>query len=63
MTYYVTADSFGAELPANWEEIAAFLNRVADERGIAEDHDACNELWEEYWTGSIPGAPVAETSC
>ena len=59
MTYYVTADSFGAELPANWEEIAAYLNKITDERGIAEDHDACNDLWEEYWNGELAGAPEA----
>ncbi len=59
MTYYVTADSFGSEIPANWEEIAAFLNKITDERGIAEDHDACNELWEEYWNGELAGAPEA----
>lgn len=49
MTNYITADSFGSELPENWEEIADELNREIDRRGIAEDHDAVNELWEEYW--------------
>lgn len=62
MTYYVTADSFGDELPANWEEIAAYLNALTDERGIAEDHDACNDLWEEYWNGELKDAPVADTT-
>lgn len=61
MTYYVTADSFGSEVPSNWEEIAAFLNSITDERGIAEDHDACNELWEAYWNGELDGAPEAQT--
>lgn len=61
MTYYVTADSFGSEIPSNWEEIAAFLNSITDERGIAEDHDACNELWEAYWNGELDGAPEAQT--
>ncbi len=60
MTYYVNADSFGAEIPANWEEIAAYLNELTDERGIAEDHDACNDLWEEYWRGELDGAPEAK---
>lgn len=53
MTYYITVDSFGSELPDNWEEISAFLNRIIDERGIAEDHEACNELWDTYWHGKI----------
>lgn len=61
MTYYVTADSFGSEVPSNWEEIAAFLNSLTDERGIAEDHDACNDLWEAYWAGELDGAPEAKT--
>lgn len=61
MTYYVTADSFGSEIPSNWEEIAAFLNSLTDERGIAEDHDACNDLWEAYWNGELDGAPEAQT--
>lgn len=60
MTYYVTADSFGSEVPSNWEEIAAFLNSITDERGIAEDHDACNDLWEAYWNGELDGAPEAQ---
>lgn len=61
MTYYVTADNFGSEIPSNWEEIAAFLNFLTDERGIAEDHDACNDLWEAYWNGELDGAPEAQT--
>ena len=59
MTYYVTVDSFGAEIPDNWQEIADFLNRITDERGIADDHDACNELWEQYWNGELENAPEA----
>lgn len=49
MTYYITADSFGADIPENWQEIAEELNAIIDERGIEEDHNAVNELWEEYW--------------
>jgi len=58
--YWVTADSFGDTIPANWEEIADFLNNIIRERHIEEDHDACNELWEDYCNGDIPGAPIAE---
>lgn len=50
MTYYVTADSFGADIPDNWEEIAAELNEIIDQRGIAGDRGAVNELWDEYWS-------------
>lgn len=60
MTNYITAESFGSEIPANWEQIATYLNEIIDRRGIAEDHAAVNELWESYWNGEIPGAPEAE---
>lgn len=50
MKYYVTAESFGSDIPENWEEIANELNRIIDERGIADDIDAVNELWDEYWS-------------
>ena len=49
MKYYITAESFGADIPENWEEIAQQLNAIIDERGIADDKAAVNELWEEYW--------------
>ena len=52
MSNYITAESFGAEIPDNWQEIADELNRIIDERGIADDHDAVNELWESYWYGN-----------
>lgn len=60
MTNYITVESFGSEIPANWEQIATYLNEIIDRRGIAEDHAAVNELWESYWNGEIPGAPEAE---
>lgn len=46
--YYITMESFGEYLPENWEEIAAQLNKIIDARGIADDLEAVNELWEEY---------------
>jgi hypothetical protein len=52
MAYYITAESCGAEIPDNWQEIADELNRIIDERGIADDHDAVNELRESYWYGN-----------
>ena len=59
MENYITIDSFGAEVPANWEQIAAYLNEIIDRRGISEDHNAVNELWEAYWAGDLPGSPAA----
>jgi len=50
MANYITAESFGSDIPENWQEIADELNRIIDERGIADDHDAVNELWDEYWS-------------
>lgn len=62
MDYYITADSFGEYLPVNWREIADFLNAIMDERGIAEDFDACCDLWEDYCNGEIPDAPDQQWS-
>lgn len=56
----ITADSFGSEIPANWEEIADFLNEIIRERGIEDSVTEQNDLWEEYWNGEIPGAPEAK---
>ena len=50
MKHYITAESFGAEIPENWEEIAEQLNAIIDERGIADDLEAVNDLWDEYWS-------------
>ena len=56
----ITMDSFGSECPANWEEIADFLNAIIEERGIENDEDALDQLWEDYCNGDIPGAPEAK---
>lgn len=50
MKNYITAESFGADIPENWEEIAQQLNAIIDERGIADDQEAVNELWDKYWS-------------
>lgn len=57
MENWITVESFGSDCPENWEEIAAFLNAIIRERGIEDDNAAVNDLWEEYCTGDIPGAP------
>ena len=53
MSYYISADSFGADIPENYGQIADFLNQLIDERGIEEDHDACNELWDAFFSGEL----------
>jgi len=58
-TNYITVDSFGSECPSNWEEIAAALNAIIDDRNIAHDCDAVNDLWESYWNGDLSGVPAA----
>ena len=50
MKYYVTVDSFGSDIPDNWEEIATKLNKTIDDLDIADDIDAVNELWDKYWS-------------
>ena len=52
MTYYITAESFGADIPDNWEQIANELNEVIDAMGIAEDKNAVNELWDRFWSNA-----------
>ena len=62
-------ESFGQECPRNWEEIAAYLNGIAESRGItedSEDQEALCDIWEEYWSayhsGELPeDAPKAIT--
>lgn len=56
----ITMDSFGSECPSNWEEIADFLNAIIEERGIENDLDELDQLWEDYCNGDIPGAPEAK---
>jgi len=72
--YHVTADSFGADLPGNWEEIADYLNNLIDttlenmdgafepghdNTGLSADgHEALYDIWERYCAGEIEGAPA-----
>lgn len=60
MENWITAESFGADLPTNWEQIAAYLNAIVEERGIEDDPNEVNELWEAYWQGAFQDAPTAE---
>lgn len=46
----ITAESFGSDIPENWQEIADELNAIIEARGIEDDAAAINDLWEEYWS-------------
>jgi len=72
--YHITADSFGSDIPQNWEEIADYLNDLIDsalestdgafdpahdDTGLsAEGHDIIDDIWERYCAGEIEGAPA-----
>lgn len=57
MENWITIESFGDEVPSNWEDIAGFLNDIIRDRGIEDDHNAVNDLWEDYWNEKLPDAP------
>lgn len=50
MLHYVTAESFGSDLPDNWEWHAKRLNTMIDNMGASEDLNAVNEIWDTYWS-------------
>ena len=52
----ITVESFGGNLPRNWEEIADFLNNLIEEKGD-NSKLAVEELWEDYCSGRIEDAP------
>ena len=61
----ITMDSFGSECPENWEEIANYLNDLADLLGIPEDNspeanEQLENIWEKYCNGDLPDAPEAK---
>ena len=72
--YHINMDSFGADCPANWEEIASFLNERIDAAldgkddafdpgydasGLSfEGHAIVDSIWEDYCNGNIPDAPA-----
>jgi hypothetical protein len=60
-------DSFGQECPANWEEIANYLNNIIDSMDITDPdtgditldgREALADLWERYCAGDMPDAPA-----
>ena len=65
--YHITIDSFGDTCPANWEDIADFLNEIIDDMdGIIDDcgeltiegREHIDALWEQYCAGELPDAPA-----
>ena len=76
--YHITMDSFGQDCPANWEEIASFLNDVIDKeleacgddafdtaawKGLSDEgHEIVNSVWERYCNGELPGCPETSTA-
>ena len=55
MANYITVESFGAELPANWPAIAAWFNTQIDDNQL--DRDQLDALWEAYWADECQDAP------
>ena len=57
----ITADSFGAHLPANWKEIADAMNRMIEEyketTGEEPDNEFYDMMWESYWRGELLNVP------
>ena len=55
MNNIITMDSFGADCPINWEEIADYLNSVIEEENL--DDSEVEQLWEEYCRANIEDCP------
>lgn len=57
----ITAESFGSDIPSNWEEIAQYLNDIITNSSILfDDEDTSDLVWENYWNGCYPDAPKAK---
>lgn len=64
---HVTMDSFGEFCPANWEQIAAYLNdkidSIIDSYGADAEYsrdcaDDIVQVWEDYCNGKFADAPA-----
>lgn len=54
MKQYINAESFGAECPENWEEIAEEINTIINKQaGDDADQETVNEIWDKYFAGEI----------
>lgn len=65
---HINMDSFGSDCPANWQEIANYLNEcidaIIDSYGDDAEYspdcrDEIANLWERYCNGELKDAPVA----
>lgn len=56
---YITVDSFGSDIPENYESAAAYMNSLIDnipEDEFGEiDRDAVDAIWESYCAGEYEG--------
>lgn len=54
---YITMDSFGSDLPNNWEAAADLMNSLIDELPVDEfgeiDRDAVDAIWNRYCSGEF----------
>ena len=68
--YTVDMDSFGADCPRNWEEIAEFLNDLTRRELVAagedpdrgydptpEGRDIAESIWERFCSGELAECP------
>lgn len=54
----ITAESFGSDIPSNWEDIARYLNEIITSSSIIfDEEDTAQVVWEAYWSGCYPNAP------
>ena len=57
INYFITAESFGADCPDNWRQIADYLNGVIRDRGIEFNRSAVNALWDDFWSDRLDRTP------
>ena len=60
--YHINAESFGAILPYNWQEIVDYLNFEIDNDEADYSEDLVKTVWENYWNGKYEDAPDEVTS-
>ena len=63
---WITSDSFGADLPKNWKEIADYINdcirgRLESREFWEDDLDTiADAFWDAFWQGEFADAPIVE---
>ena len=68
--HHITIDSFGQMCPANWEEIASYLNNIIDgmEDDIVDEYgdltfegrEKIDEIWQNYCNGTYDAVVKTE---